>query len=77
MASPSTSMVRCLLMIGLLVWHGGVLTPVNCQVRKCGEWCGTVAGYPCVPECHCVFYTPGDLGMCLPHGQNASDLPPL
>ncbi|KAL3192218.1 hypothetical protein MRX96_059197 [Rhipicephalus microplus] len=76
MASPTTSMVCRLLIIGLLVWHGGVLTPVNCLISKCGETCGTFAGFPCVPECHCVYY-PGDFGLCLPHGKNESDLPPL
>ncbi|KAL1438219.1 hypothetical protein MTO96_048300 [Rhipicephalus appendiculatus] len=78
MASPFTSMVHCLLTVVLLAGHGGVLTPpVSSQpVVECGEMCGGYAGTRCVPECHCVYY-PGDLGMCLPHGMNESDLPPL
>ncbi|KAH6936892.1 hypothetical protein HPB50_024055 [Hyalomma asiaticum] len=75
MTFPSTSMARCLLMVALLFWHGGVLTSVNSQMPvQCGKECGGYVRATCVEECHCVYY-PGDLGICLPHGLNESDLP--
>ncbi|KAL1438223.1 hypothetical protein MTO96_048304 [Rhipicephalus appendiculatus] len=77
MAAPSMSLVLSPLMVALLAWHGGVLTPVHSQpVAECGKMCGGFAGYSCVPECHCVYY-PGDFGVCLAHGLNESNLPPL
>ncbi|KAL1438228.1 hypothetical protein MTO96_048309 [Rhipicephalus appendiculatus] len=77
MASPSMSIMRCLLMVVLLAVHGGIMTPVNSQpVAECGERCGGFVMRMCVEECHCVFY-PGDWGLCLAHGMNESNLPPL
>ncbi|KAL3192208.1 hypothetical protein MRX96_059188 [Rhipicephalus microplus] len=71
------STVLCLATAVLLAGNGGVLTSVNSQpVAECGERCGGFAMRMCVDECHCVFY-PGDLGLCLPHGMNETDLPPL
>ncbi|KAL1438224.1 hypothetical protein MTO96_048305 [Rhipicephalus appendiculatus] len=77
MAASCMSLVCSLLMVVLLAGPGGFLTPLHSQFGvECGEMCGGFAGYSCVPECHCVYY-PGDFGVCLPHGQNESNLPPL
>ncbi|KAL3192213.1 hypothetical protein MRX96_059193 [Rhipicephalus microplus] len=75
MASSSMSLVCSLVAVVLLAGLCGVLGSARFPTgRECGQMCGGYAGLGCVPECHCVYY-PGDLGMCLPHGQNESDLP--
>ncbi|KAH6936894.1 hypothetical protein HPB50_024057 [Hyalomma asiaticum] len=70
------SLLRCLLVVAMLVVHGGVLTSVNSQqVAKCEEECGGYMGVTCADECNCVFYRYSDYGKCRPAWLNETYLP--